>query len=366
MADSNVVPKSDVKQLVVLTKLENSDQWFRWKKNMTLYFKSKGLWSYLESDGLDNVNASASVDRRVASGKRSGSAAPAPADETMDDRQQFEVMSDILRSLGDAFAGLVLNDQTPRQMWIRLEQHIEGNLCYLLDQLSLEINRTQYSSGHGGMERHVANFRTLVARYRSLGGTLDDHELTLRFLQSIPTNANYQTVRTLLRTHARTNDGKYDLELAFQYVQETAQDLNEWYPKPDAADPSPAFATSVTTPSSAPNSVRVCYSCGRPGHIQKYCRAARKKQESRTSNPGKDGGGNTKSGPVVGWMTRVVSAKAAYFTGKKSNCVCGNPTCTPWVLDSAASRHMEICKRTCRSMFPSSRILYKWKWPMKR
>jgi len=40
-------------------------------------------------------------------------------------------------------------------------------------------------------------------------------------------------------------------------------------------------------------------------------------------------------------MTRVVSAKAAYFTGKKSNCVCGNPTCTPWVLDSAASRHME-------------------------
>ena len=212
---------------------------------------------------------------------------------------------------------------------------------FLLERLSVEMYQIRYAKNRG-MERHVANFRTLVARYRSLGGTLDDHELTLRFLQSIPTNANYQTVRTLLRTHARTNEGKYDLELAFQYVQETAQDLNEWYPKPDAADPSPAFATSVTTPSSAPNSVRVCYSCGRPGHIQKYCRAARKKQESRTSTPGKDGGGNTKSGPVVGWMTRVVSAKAAYFTGKKSNCVCGNPTCcTPWVLDSAASRHME-------------------------
>jgi len=52
MADNtSLVPKSDMKQLlVVLSKLETTDQWFRWKKTMMLHFKSKGLWHYIAPD----------------------------------------------------------------------------------------------------------------------------------------------------------------------------------------------------------------------------------------------------------------------------------------------------------------------------
>ena len=127
------IPDLEIMQMGILTKLDNSEKWFRWKREMTLHLKSKNLWKYINpglkdadeagstsmSDGSQDGYFLRSKTKTTGRNNDGSEATTSLADNIDDDREKFEVMLDILCNLGDLYSGLVLDADTPQEMWLR-------------------------------------------------------------------------------------------------------------------------------------------------------------------------------------------------------------------------------------------------------
>ena len=195
-----------------LPRLETPDQWSRWSHIMKLHFQNveaNGVWLMVQEWNPQNQRVKKNYLR-----------------------MGYGVMAEMLKCLGRRYAGMVKNANSPKEMWERLERHIQGNTHYALDRVGSKLDSLRIRRG-GDMERHVGTFRELIEEYKDLGGKLEDHELALKMLRSISSERAVKGLVSQIRRDAvKYHEGILDLEEVIEEIQQWANDYGAWKGKP--------------------------------------------------------------------------------------------------------------------------------------
>ena len=185
----------------IVFKLTKPDQWLTWSTTMEWYLKGKQQEEYLSDTS-----------------KRG-------------DHTSYAIMAQILRCLGPTYSPLVVNCETPKDMWEILKEHNEGEQIIAIDKINDRLDTIKIHRAHG-LEDHLTKFKHLVASHQSLHGNLSKHDLATKLLRSLPDTTEYlQLRRDVKREALHKNKGRLKLREIYAEIQTTARINRQWSPK---------------------------------------------------------------------------------------------------------------------------------------
>jgi Reverse transcriptase (RNA-dependent DNA polymerase)/gag-polypeptide of LTR copia-type/Integrase core domain/Zinc knuckle len=196
--------------------------------------------------------------------------------------------------------GLIRN---PAAMWQALaQQHIrqsESNVMRLKEQFHA-AKMTPPTS----IQQHIRDLKNITNQLRTLGQRIDDKELQLRILGSLP--ETYNTIVTSIKTQP-----------AGQWHWTTADIENQLLqvPIPAPNESNTAFQAARE------RETRKCFNCNKIGHLSRDCRAPRRPRPNHHASP------------------------AEHNDEEWGLCATTTPTNDTWLIDSGATSHMSANKQ---------------------
>eukprot|EP00795_Rhopilema_esculentum_P006130 gene6130-11520_t len=278
-----------------------------WKRHMRWFLMGEDLWGFVE--GSEVKPRGENVDANIMSKWRKGNQ---------------RALYFIGTSLESELQVHIDNVESAKEAWKVIKDQFQR--VSLMQRIRLRKQYYQLEFQYGGdIHIHIRKLCELQNEMKELGESLDDKDLAMTLLASLPFE-RYQSLIVSL-------DVAGEDSLSFNNVK--ALLLNEADRLADSNTESQrvvANFASATKPKPKPKWHLKCYACGKKGHFAKDCRNPQKKEknasyESRYS----------KINAQVARITKDQSKGVAFALSTTSNHFKMNGF---WIVDSGASQHM--------------------------
>ncbi len=285
-----------------------------WKFKMEMVMAEKELWEIV--DGSEE-----------------------PPQSTMDPR----VMQAYMRREKKAFAILALNlsdsqlahirsCKTPAEAWAKLcnihEAKSLANILFLRRKFF-----TIKMEEEDDMLAHINKVKALADQLNGADVTISDGDIVMTLLESLPPSYEYLIVAMESRPIS---------ELTLDYVtSRLLHELSRRKENESRGDSAALIAKQSKNGGGGSSSDKVCFYCGKKGHIAKYCfkRKNNEKGESANKTTVRD------NDDEYAFTTRYVSCNIGMSDGMNeyanmANHISCNGNMSDWIVDSGATSHM--------------------------
>ena len=271
------------------------DNYVTWKYQVRMLLMRDDLYDIVT--GVDKAPAAADGDAAIVAFRK---------------RKQ-KALSTIALSIDCSQMHLVGEATDPKELWDKLQTQFQRPTW--ANRLRIQKKLYNLKLGAAGtVQGHLKTFTQLFDELAVIGEPVKEESKVIILLASLP--EQYDALVTALETL----DAVPSWDSVTQKLLHHEEKLNE----STSSKPVQALAGSFVKNTQQ----RKCYSCGRPGHIMKFCRNKKKNNQHQQVSVATS---NTED------VTLIASAAAASIS-----------TDNRWLIDSGASRHM------CNKSFSTS------------
>ena len=219
---------------VTIDKLD-VDNYPYWKRKIKFLLISKKLWAAIEPA----TETSQKPETRSASSETAATAS----------EKSMEALAIIGLHVADHLLREVDEADSARQLWDKFESTFAARSNARLLQLKQELINLKLE-GKEAIQQYVARAKGLMSDLKAIGSSVEESEVALHVLQSLPTSYNV-TVEVLSLSDDLTLDGILPKLLQTEQRGEREPAV-------------PIYGTKLDK--------RKCHYCGKPGHLQASCR----------------------------------------------------------------------------------------------
>ena len=254
--------------------------------------------------------------------KGTSTAPEGDGDEAVKKRAEFllnaqKALSAIVLSIHATRLYLITSCETPNQVWKALSQHFERNTLANKLFLKKQCFRMEMKE-NSSIDHHLKDMKDLTDKLAALGSPVSEEDQIVTLLGILP--PKFSTLVTALEAGGG--------ELSLGGVQ---QALRHEELKLRGMNVNLHASNKVTESALAETQKRVCYECGKPGHIKRYCPERTNRSQPFLPHNAKV------SGPSKSNESKPVYVDNLLFSAVKTD-DCLNSDCQ-WIIDSGASRH---------------------------
>lgn len=240
-----------------------------WSVRMKAFLQLKGWWEYANP------------------------ATPLTAAQQLEDAKALAALT---LSVQNHNLPLIDGVNTFKEAWERLQRAHRSRGAARLMAIRRELANLQMRRDET-LAKFISRARALWTELIVLGGSMDESDVAMNVLNGLPTS--FSMVATVLTT---TVDAS---ALTLDMVQE------KMLPVQHRSDPAVESLSTAALAANAQQSGKVCYYCGKPGHIKARCHKKARDEQKKKADAGGHSG-NSNGGDAAALAAITYSSAASY------------------------------------------------------